>query len=316
MGRGVNCGVVSVVQAGGYLSGDDFSLKRRWHTPCYEKLNKLKWFGGFAVTWHGVRIGIRVSDPSLVPQIEARLPDGAKPCGGGPFDCVLSVILGGQQPGSRLRRFHLLYHDHDQVCRSDDLDEVLERFDAILRMSVGFLSTRRVFVHAGAVAWNGRGILIPGSTLSGKSTLVTELVRAGATYLSDEYAILDGAGRVYPFPKPISFRADPTARQVDVPIESIGGTVARKSVPVGLVLIAKYKEAAKWRPRQLTPGEGVLAMLSHTLAGRLAPNRVFNALESVVARAPVVKSARGDATDIVPHVLHQIDCGPSAMRQH
>jgi hypothetical protein len=304
------------VQTVGYLSGHEFSLKRRWHTPCYENLGKLEWFGGFGVTWHGVRIGIRVSDPSLVPQLEARLPAGVKPCDAGPFDCVLSVILGGQQPGSRLRRFHLLYFDHDQVCRSHDLDQVLERFDAHLSLGVGFLATRRVFVHAGAVAWNGRAIVIPGSTLSGKSTLVTALVKAGATYLSDEYAVLDGDGRVYPFPKPISFRAEPTAKQVDIPVETIGGTVARKAMPAGLVLIATYKATARWRPRQLTPGEGVLAMLSHTLAGRLAPTRVFKALEGVAARAPVVKSVRGEAAEIVPQILRQLEHGTSAMRRH
>jgi hypothetical protein len=298
------------------LPGHAFALKRRWHTSCYVNLNKLEWFGGFGVTWHGVRIGIRVSDPSLIPQLEARLPAGVKPCDGGAFDCVLSMILGGQQPGSRLRRFHLLYHDHDQVCRSHNLGDVLERFDAVMRMSVGFLATRRVFVHAGAVAWNGRAIIIPGRTLSGKSTLVTELVRAGAIYMSDEYAVLDGEGRVYPFPKPISLRAEPTAKQMDIPVETIGGTVARKSMPAGLVLISTYKAAARWRPRQLTPGEGVLAMLSHTLAGRLAPTRVFKALESVAATAPVVKSARGEAAEIVPQILWQLEHGQSAIHQH
>ena len=42
------------------------------------------------------------------------------------------------------------------------------------------------------VTWGrGRAIVIPGRTFSGKSTLVAELVRAGATYYSDEYAVED-----------------------------------------------------------------------------------------------------------------------------
>jgi hypothetical protein len=31
---------------------------------------------------------------------------------------------------------------------------------------------------------------------------VAELVRAGATYYSDEFAVLDSRGRVHPFPRP------------------------------------------------------------------------------------------------------------------
>jgi hypothetical protein len=32
---------------------------------------------------------------------------------------------------------------------------------------------------------------------SGKTTLVSELIRAGATYYSDEYAVIDERGRVH-----------------------------------------------------------------------------------------------------------------------
>ena len=56
----------------------------------------------------------------------------------------------------------------------------------------------RVAVHAGVVAFAGRAVVIPGPSHSGKSTLVQALVEAGATYLSDEFALLDEAGRVWP----------------------------------------------------------------------------------------------------------------------
>src|SRR5262245_11510226 len=56
-------------------------------------------------------------------------------------------------------------------------------------------------VHSGVVAHDGGAVLLPGSTGSGKSTLVAELVRRGALYLSDEYALVDGAGDVHPYPR-------------------------------------------------------------------------------------------------------------------
>ena len=59
----------------------------------------------------------------------------------------------------------------------------------------------RVFVHAGVVGWKGHAIVIPGRSRSGKTTLVAELVKAGAEYYSDEFAVLDAEGRVHPFPE-------------------------------------------------------------------------------------------------------------------
>ena len=45
---------------------------------------------------------------------------------------------------------------------------------------------RYVVLHAGCVALDGRGYLLPGEREVGKSTLVTGLVRDGFSYLSDE----------------------------------------------------------------------------------------------------------------------------------
>ena len=56
-------------------------------------------------------------------------------------------------------------------------------------------------VHGGVVAHDGRAILLPGPTHAGKSTLVAELVRRGAPYFSDEYALIDADGRVHPYPR-------------------------------------------------------------------------------------------------------------------
>lgn len=61
-------------------------------------------------------------------------------------------------------------------------------------------------VHAGAVLWGERILLLPGITHSGKSSLVAELLRRGATYFSDEYALVDSEGHVHPYPRPLLLR--------------------------------------------------------------------------------------------------------------
>ena len=44
-------------------------------------------------------------------------------------------------------------------------------------------------IRAGVVAWNGRAALLPGARQAGKTTLVAELLKKGAVYYSDAYAL-------------------------------------------------------------------------------------------------------------------------------
>ena len=117
----------------------------------------------------------------------------------------------------------------------------------------------------------GQAIVIPGRSYSGKSTLVAELVRAGATYYSDEYAVLDSRGRVHPFSKPLELREEGEFRQTKITVAELGGHSGTKPLPVGLVLMTQFKNGARWRPRKLTAGKGVLEMLFNTVSARRNP---------------------------------------------
>ena len=71
--------------------------------------------------------------------------------------------------------------------------------DAQMRLFIAANARDWLFVHAGVVAHGGRALVAPGDSFSGKTTLVRALLAAGATYYSDEYAVLDEAGRVHPY---------------------------------------------------------------------------------------------------------------------
>ena len=282
-------------------------LHRNWNTPCFDNLNRLEWPYGFAVTCFGVRIGVRANNPDLLAKFRSLLPVDATPYHGRVVDHYFSGILGGSVEGSRIRKLHLLYANHELQSRGREFDGVFQAFEPAFRQVVASLAPRRIFVHAGVVGWKGHAILVPGKTLSGKTTLIAELVRAGASYFSDEYAVLDSVGRVHPFRKPLSLRASPTAKQVETPVEALGGNPARHPLPVGLVVISTYKEGARWRPRTLTPGQGALAMLAHTITARHAPERAMTSVREVIVNAPVVKSSRGDATQVTPLILQLLE---------
>src|SRR5690606_4184085 len=128
-----------------------------------------------------------------------------------------------------------------------------------------------VFVHAGVAAWKDKAIVIPGNSYSGKTTLVAELVKCGAEYFSDEYAIFDSEGFVHPFPRDLQIRREGEHEQTKVPVAELGGTAAENRLPAGLIVITKYVPDAVWEPEVLSPGEAVVEMVPHTIPIRRDP---------------------------------------------
>ena len=171
-----------------------------------EKIDRLGWAAGMAFVSHGVRIGIRVSSPEILDRIEGVLPLHSKPARGPRVGSLYSLIVSGTKVGSKTRRFNILYADVKRLARTTDTDEALEALEDHLQLYVAEHAPRRVFVHAGVVGWRGKAVVIPGRTMTGKSTLVKALVEAGATYYSDEYAVLDKRGRVHPYARPLAMR--------------------------------------------------------------------------------------------------------------
>jgi hypothetical protein len=272
-------------------------------------LEKLCWIDAFAVTGYGVRIGVRVNDAVMIERLRSRLPPGAKISPMGTVDRMLSVIQAPHSERRGVKNYHLVYADHVLVGRSHRLDTVLDNYDSHLRVAMAELSRRKLFVHAGVVAWKERAILLPGRTLAGKTHLVAELVKAGAQYFSDEYAVLDEDGRVHPFAKPLSIRASNAAPQIETPVEEIGGISGGKPVSVGLVVVSQFQEGARWRPKRLTAGRGTLELLDNTFSARWSPERAIDILRRVASGATVLKGKRGDATTMLSSILAAVEAG-------
>jgi hypothetical protein len=153
------------------------------------------------------------------------------------------------------------------------------------------------------VEWEGTAILIPGSSFSGKTTLVKYLVQAGARYYSDEYAVLDGRGWVHPYPRSLRVRSHDSASSEKIPIEELGGETGSKPLPVNLIVTTTFKGGATWRPRKLSAGKGVLELLSHTVNARRRPDLALTTLPKVAANATILKGVRGEADRTAAAIL-------------
>lgn len=245
-------------------------------------------------------MAIRATRPEILGAVRERLPPGSREIATGNHRLVYSLVVGGDSP--RVKRYHLAYAGGSRLARTHDLDQMLAAFESHLHLHVAETAPRRVFLHAGAVGWRGGAILVAGESFSGKTTLVAELLRAGATYYSDEYAVLDSSGRVHPYPTPLSIRGDP-AGACRRPAAKFGAETASAPLPVRLALVTRYRSGVRWRRRRLSPGNGALALLAHTVPARRAPARALAVLRSVAGRATVVAGPRGEAAETAAAVL-------------
>jgi len=270
------------------------------------KIDRLGWADGMSFTSYGVRLGVRVNDPAILPDVIARLPPGSKPAAFAVVDQLYSIIGHQPKPDARIRRLNLAYWNLAQIARARDFTSMLDAFESHVQLTVAEYAPRRVFVHAGVVGWKGRAILIPGLSYSGKTTLVDQLIRAGATYYSDEYAVIDERGRVHPYARALGIRSRDSGEAKKVRAEDIGAVVGSRPLQVGLVISTSYKSGARWRPKEMTRGKGVLELMSNTVSARSQPEMALSVLPAALESALILKGVRGEADQIVEAILKRI----------
>ncbi len=273
------------------------------------RLDRLVWAAGTSFTAFGLRVGVRVSSPELLETVLAQIPTDWRLARSPVVERLYSYIAGSAKFRANVRPFHFLYGNTQRLVRADDPGTLLEVFEADLSFYLAQATRQYLFVHAGVVGWKGHAIVVPGRSFSGKTTIVKEFLKAGAEYFSDEFAVLDGRGYVHPFPRQLSIREDRggKATQTRVRADELGAKVGKSALPIGFLLCTQYRSGASWRPQRLSPARGVLALLANTLVARNDPTRALGTLEAAIRNAQSLKSARGEAREIVESILRRLE---------
>jgi hypothetical protein len=292
------------------MRAGETALAQAHHSSREEgSIDRLAWADRLMFDSFGVRLAIRINQPNLMRSLQQVLPPGRVASTSCRAHRRFSLIVGAPDAEESGQRVNLLYEGRERLARQRELAPVLKLLEIKLRRTVAEMAPRRVFVHAGVVAYRGRAIVIPGRTMSGKSTLVAELIKRGATYFSDEYAVLDEKGLVHPFAKPVSLRTAGTFDAIDYGAEHFGATIGIEPAAIGLVVITRYLAGAKWQPRAVTHGQGALAVLAHCIAARRHPRRVMSTLRNALAEAMILKGARGEAAELSEQLLERLEHG-------
>ena len=267
------------------------------------KLDRLGWAAGKSYSSFGVHFGVRVNHHSLLEALGELLPPGTKVVSAPVVDHLYSLIGGRAKPGSKVRSFSLAYGNLQRIARTKSVEDMLNVFASHLQLTVAEYAPRRVFVHAGVVAWKGKAIVLPGRSFTGKTTLVTELIRAGATYYSDEYAVFDERGRVHPYTRALGIRENGSFDSHKVRAEELGACLGTKPLQVGLVISTAFKQDARWKPRTVTQGKAVLELLANTVSARSRPENALKVLPEALSASRTLKGTRGEAAGVVDSIL-------------
>lgn len=271
-----------------------------------QSVDRLGWAAGISLRTYGLRVGIRTNNAEVLEQFKGRLPAGWKYAKSPVVDNLYSIIAPGSAGPRGIRRFNILYKGAARIARTMDLDDLLNDLEIDLHSYVAAATRRRIFFHAGVVGWRGRAIVIPGKNFSGKTSLVTALLRAGATYYSDEFAVLDGRGRVHPYPWALHIREEGLKQPKACPVELLGAQAGTKPLPIGLVVFSEYRQGANWRPRRLSRGRAALEMLANAVSRRYRPEVMMAMLGDVVSGATVLRGVRGEADEVADSILKKI----------
>jgi hypothetical protein len=248
---------------------------------------------------YGVKLELRAPD-ALLSQLAWPIVPGAEFADEGQPDAVLTVK--GSLSGEGETRYEIV-ENGAVLSTVRSLEAATCAVESWAQLTVATLAKELVFVHAGVVGWKDRAVVVPGRSLSGKSTLVLSFVERGADYYSDEYAIFDCEGRVHPYWRLPKLRV---ASDQKVASSLLGGTLSGappKPIPLGWVLISRYEADSRWHPRRLSYGGTLLGLLDNTVPLRCRPEQSVKVLARAVKNAQGFEGMRGEAADFAEQVL-------------
>lgn len=249
----------------------------------------------------GVRFQLNADSGLLLEKMLQCAPFATQPCATAAGDPQQFTLLSpGKNSSYRL-------HIGDRLAlESLALQPALAELTRELMVYTANYAPDRVFLHAGVVGWQGQALLLPGTSFAGKTTLVAELVRAGAIYYSDEYAVLDQLAQVHPYSRDLQMRLDGSPEQTSVAIDALNGSAGSAPLPVSHVVFTEYAPDAQWSPEPVSAGLAVLEMLRHAIPVQRTPARVMATLARMMESATAVRSERGEARETARALLQAI----------
>ena len=267
----------------------DLGQVRHW-----DALDRLHWEARYTRRSYGIWLEVRATSVFHRNEIDDVLPPGRHEHGHGAAQLPYSIVWGQDSDGPDTDGEHWLFFDRVCLYRGSDPDELVSMLHSDATWRVATHSLDGTFIHAGAVTHSDIGLVLPGSSGAGKSTLVTQLLRLGARYYSDEYAVIDERGRLHPFPSLIRLKEPPRAIRRVRPQE-LGARIGEEPSKVGLIAFPAFMADSDFRIEELTRSQASLYLLQHMPAARISPEAALTAATAATANATCIRVQYGES---------------------
>ena len=262
-------------------------------------------FSELKFSCYGVRM--RVTDLTgngICHWLRENLPPEFEFGGSADDEIVFEILNASNDPGSS-KRFPYRICCNGVTTFAGLTEKLLDQLNDQIDEAVARCSRQRVFLRAGVVGWRGLAILIPGPSLSGKSMLVAELVRRGAEYYSDKFAVLDDAGAVHSYRRGLVLRDKERTEPNDLRL--IREDASPKPLHVGLIVATPYRKGTAWRPAVLRGTPATLSVLESAVRIHKETDRIVQLAARIAPNVVKIFGLRPDASEAAPRILDAID---------
>ncbi|MGV3721026.1 MAG: hypothetical protein ACO1SX_08955, partial [Actinomycetota bacterium] len=102
-------------------------------------------------------------------------------------------------------------------------------------------------------------------------------------------------------------RENGTIKQESRSASELGGKVGQRPLPVGAVVVSRFREGARWRPRAITAGQAMLTLLGHCASAQRSPGVAVQTVKGMVSDAVLIRGVRGEAEETALRILRRMD---------
>lgn len=251
-----------------------------------------------AFTFFGIEVEVRVADRKCSELLLATYGCFQSPAMGPALTYLVRRVEDG---GFVIRR------GATRLLASDDGD-FLYLFEKDLTIEVQKLRHELYFVHAAALAYKGKGLMLVASSGGGKSTTTWALTHHGFLYLSDELAPIElQAHNILPYPRALSLKNPPpesyplpqrvlrTARTLHVPSDALPAGIQRTPVSLAAAFFLSYSpEAASPQVRPMGQAEAAARLFASALNALAHPGEGLDGALDIATRCTCFELVAND----------------------
>ena len=236
-------------------------------------------------------------------------------------DQALPLITFRLLPADVSGQLHL-YQNDELVLRSDSEAEIANVLLGKICYYLAYFSQGGLLFHAGGVARQNKGMLLPGAIGAGKTTLIAWLVNRGFDYLTDEMVFVPPqTWMMHALTRPLNIKpaAGPVLRALYAEREQPGSIYRSDSVelvsptvfnpnnqfsqpPLSLIVFPRYRAGHDFMWQPLSKAQAGLELMKCLVNARNLPEHGFAEIACLARSAPAFKMTYAGFEQIEPYL--------------